>query len=451
MKWSKYALAAALFGALGMTPAWGQDPGGFYYTAQDANPASPSDAAASMDMSMMMAEEAPAEEEAEEEDEGPLRLFPQGEHCWNLYGWLNVGYAANNFSRPPVNFNGPITFYDRNREFSGNQAYAVLEKKIAPEECCWDFGGRVDYLYGWDARFTTEVGWELDTAGGTRWNGANAYYGSAIPQAYGEAGIGDWSFKAGRFYTLIGYEGVMAPVNFFPTHAYTMQYGEPFTHTGALATKKINDQLTATGGVVNGWDAFDRSQDQASAIGGFTWVNCEGNFTLATYGIVGNERLGAGTADDRYANRWMYSIVGTYVINDCWTYVIQHDNGYQDVAQVAAGAAPAQGAEWYGLNQYLFRTINDCWKLGARGEIFRDDDGFRVAAVHPQNPMGGGYAGNFYEVALGANWTPNKNLVVRPEVRFDWYDGPVGANGTQPFGVNSSSQTTFVIDAILHY
>ncbi len=49
--------------------------------------------------------------------------------------------------------------------------------------------------------------------------------------------------KVGHFYTIIGYEVVTAPDNFFYTHAYTMQYGEPFTHTGVLATYNANDQL----------------------------------------------------------------------------------------------------------------------------------------------------------------------------------------------------------------
>ena len=63
--------------------------------------------------------------------------------------------------------------------------------------------------------------------------------------------------KFGHFYTLIGYEVVPAIGNFFYTHAYTMQYGEPFTHTGVLTTWVPNDQLTIIGGITNGWDNWD--------------------------------------------------------------------------------------------------------------------------------------------------------------------------------------------------
>jgi hypothetical protein len=31
--------------------------------------------------------------------------------------------------------------------------------------------------------------------------------------------------------------------------------------------------------------------------------------------------------------------------------------------------------------------------------------------------------GNFYEVSTGLNWKPGNNLTVRPEIRYDWFDG----------------------------
>ena len=45
---------------------------------------------------------------------------------------------------------------------------------------------------------------------------------------------GTWSVKVGHFYTIIGWEVVTAPDNFFYSHAYTMYNSEPFTHTGVL-------------------------------------------------------------------------------------------------------------------------------------------------------------------------------------------------------------------------
>ena len=53
-----------------------------------------------------------------------------------------------------------------------------------------------------------------------------------MPQLYADFAYNRLTVRLGHFYTIIGYEVVTAPDNFFSSHAYTMQYGEPFTHTG---------------------------------------------------------------------------------------------------------------------------------------------------------------------------------------------------------------------------
>ena len=109
---------------------------------------------------------------------------------------------------------------------------------------------------------------------------------------------------------------------------------------------------------------------------------------------------------------------------------------------------PGANAEWYGLNQYLFYEINCCWKAGIRYEWFRDDDGARVVPTDPVNPNRGPFVGNFQAVTIGANWTPNDNLTVRPEVRWDWF-GATAPGLTRPFDDGAkNSQFTIGIDAI---
>ena len=139
-------------------------------------------------------------------------------------------------------------------------------------------GGRFDFMFGSDAIFTQAYGvpafdvntgqplarsnWDLDLC-----CASTRYYGIAIPQAYAEAYVpvgNGLNVKVGHFYTPIGYESVPAPDNFFYTHAYTMQYGEPFTHTGVLGNYKINKNwsflgATTTGSATGGWDGgFDK-------------------------------------------------------------------------------------------------------------------------------------------------------------------------------------------------
>jgi hypothetical protein len=116
-------------------------------------------------------------------------------------------------------------------------------------------------------------------------------------------------------------------------------------------------------------------------------------------------------------------------------------------------------AQWYGLNNYLLYTINKCWSANLRAEWLRDDDGLRVAG--PGNIpgvrawSGAGYAGNFYDITVGLNWRPTGNWLVRPEVRWDWYDGPaswIPGKPALPFDAGDSDhQTTFAVDAIFSF
>ena len=383
----------------------------------------------------------------------PWRLFRQGDGCLNVYGWVDAGVTANgqfNESR----YNGVTTFNDRH-EGTLNQFYVVTERTIG-DGCGFGWGGRVDLLYGTDYIFTQAIGLETDPDGSPAWNGS-PFYGLAMPQAYAELGYSNLSAKLGHFYTPIGYESVMAPNNFFYSHAYTMQYGEPFTHTGALATYKVNDNVSFIGGLVNGWDGFDRVSDPLAYIGGATWTN--GDALSVAFNVISGEEptLALSTAGGGYTPRHMYSLVVNYQINDCWNYVVQHDMAHQDDA-AALGNLPGIGvnphAEWYGVNQYLFRKINDCWTAGFRFEWFRDDDGVRVTGLrpdagHPLFAVPGSFAGDFYEMTAGVNWKPNQNIVVRPEVRYDWYDG-LYLNGIEPFSDgNRTDQFLAAVDVIV--
>ena len=387
----------------------------------------------------------PCQAPAEEPECEPWRLFCQKDCGWNIYGWAAGGFMGNSQS-PASDFNGPTTFPDQDTgQF--NQFYAIAERTIDTGGCGWDWGGRVDVLYGSDYIFTQAIGLETDADGSARWNG-NPDYGVALPQAYAELGYNRLSAKVGHFYTPMGYEVVPVTGNFFYSHAYTMQYGEPFTHTGGIGTLAVSDNLTVLGAIVNGWDALDRTHDAAMFIAGAAWTG-DGGLSLAyNFGFSNREP----TIDGDLTNRNISSLVLTYERCD-WTYVLQNDIGWQQGAD--PGANFTQWAEWYGVNQYLFYTINECWKAGARFEWFRDDDGVRVGGVRPGNPLpvaGGqpGFAGNFYEVTFGLNWTPHANFTLRPEVRYDWYDGDSAPGGVQPFDDGTEDdQFLYGVDLIL--
>jgi len=401
-----------------------------------------------------------AQEAAAPEDAGPNRYLeaePLTSRGIKTYGWVDAGIGANNWGSA---FNGPITFNDANWMGQMNQLYLVNEKLLDTEGGGWDWGGRVDLLYGTDYLFTTARGLDayrypdVDALGTPRWN-SNKWYGLAMPQLYGELGAGDHAVKFGHFYTIIGYEVVPAIGNFFYTHAYTMQYGEPFTHTGILDTWTVNDQMTVYAGITNGWDNFSDKipygqvinagypgwNSNAAFLGGVSFKNSDESQSLTITTSSGNEYTPViPGAQVLGGNRSILSTVYINELSDKLTYVIQNDNGWQFNGAVPYKTAnqTSDTAQWYGINQYMFWNFSDTLIGGLRFEWFRDNNGTRVFNplrnwLTGNTPQYGGYAGNFWQMSWGLNWKPNGNWVIRPELRYDWFDG-VAVGKTLPFG-----------------
>jgi len=310
-------------------------------------------------------------------------------------GWLSGGMYANGRG---TSDNGPLGFNTRAKEFALHQLWFHVGRETDTGGCGTDFGFRFDYVYGVDGPDTQafgDEGWDFG------WN-SSGDYGSAVPQLYVEGAYNDLTVKLGHFYTIIGWEVVPAPDNFFYSHSYTMYYGEPFTHTGILASWAANDRLTVHGGWTMGWDSgWDNLNDGSTLLGGVSFqMTDSAKLTWAmTAGTFGSGKVGAD--GDVYMN----SLVFEWTPTDRLTYIMQHDLGNNS-------GIGADDNEWYGINQYVQYCINDRWSAGVRMEWFRDDDGARV-----------GDAGSYYEVTAGLNYRPCDCLVIRPEIRGDWFDG----------------------------
>jgi len=455
MKMRNLALATTLFAlASSAMIASAQEQVSNYYSISDGTTAVPTAIADAPSVADEMASDAIATDSSCNGGCGdtacePWRLFDETCRGWQAYGWIDIGYTYNS-DDPATRYNGPLSFNDRDDEFQANQMYVVLEKTIDPGCDCWEFGGRVDMIFGTDGRFTQARGLEQNQNGGQDLNSGQRFYHLAIPQFYAEIGKGDVSFKIGHFYTIIGYEGVASTRNFFYSHAYTMQYGEPFTHTGVLMTYDYSSQIQFKAGVTNGWNIFSINDlagtgvDHGEFLGGVFWTSCDENTTLAGTVSVANAEVNIGGPT---RTRTLFSAVATHKFCGDFEYVIQSDIGQHNGA---SGITNGADAEWYGVNQYLFYTINDCWKAGLRYEWFRDDDGARVAAVGNGNPAGGPFVGNFQQFTAGLNWTPTSNLTIRPEARWDWFSRSVVT--TNPFDDGTkNSQFTLAIDAVFQY
>ncbi len=333
-------------------------------------------------------------------------------------GWFQGGIYGNAWG---ADSNGPLGFNDVGDGFTVNQLWGYIAKGVDTGGYGVDWGGRIDYVFGADGPDTQCFG-DQDWDWG--WNSSRDY-GSAIPQAYLELGIGNLTIKGGHFYTIIGWEVVQAPDNFFYSHAYTMYYAEPFTHTGMLASYKVNDDITVHGGWTDGWDnGWGNLTGASTFLGGVSLAVTEDlNFNWAcTAGTLGDP--GGVPQGDVYMN----SLVFELGLTEKTKYIFQHDLGTIS----GHGVPPGQ---WYSINQYLEHSFCEHWAASLRAEWFLDDDGTRAPNHHGNL----GNSGNYYEITLGVNYMHNANVRIRPEIRYDWYQGPL-ETGVQPFNDGTKSE-----------
>ncbi|NLE39575.1 MAG: outer membrane beta-barrel protein, partial [Pirellulaceae bacterium] len=237
---------------------------------------------------------------------------------------------------------------------------------------------------------------------------------------------GDLSVKMGRMAGSLGYEQVPPMANFFYSHSYTYCYGEPVLITGMMATYALNDQVNILAGFHQGMHEFEQKNDRINFQGGVKWTSRDGRTELAYV-------LDAGRNDvEDQLDQYIHSIVFQRQLSRRTTYVFQTDYSH---ANMAGGA---KSTEYYSVVNYLFYQLNRKWSAGMRAEWFRDQDGTRVMGVgnlpDARGWMGAlGYKGSFTELTVGLNYKPRSNILVRPELRWDWYAGDANPNGPYPY------------------
>jgi hypothetical protein len=291
-----------------------------------------------------------------------------------------------------------------------------------------DVGGTVDFTWGSDAYMVQSAGMENMahmekygwSAGSGRW-GQGDYY-AAFAQAYSEVEFGRWNVKAGKFYAPFGSSAYKSTDNFFYTWASTAQIS-PHTGTGAYATYSLNSKWDFYGGWVMpdiellgyGLGRVDGTRCDL-VIGGLNWT--PGKKLNVRYTFAAGETDEKGTND--YTDLFVHTFLVDYKISKRlknvfeWTLV--------NITNVNTGVKTAQ-AGIYGINNELIYQANSRWAFGLRAGMLTWDAGDSDADI--------------YTVGLGANWTPNKWLTVKPEIRHDWTNGIATGN---TFGGSASYQ-----------
>ena len=229
-----------------------------------------------------------------------------------------------------------------------------------------------------------------------------------------------------------------------------MYNSEPFTHTGAVFTYDMSEDIDIFGGYVFGWDSGFEDNGDAVIAGSSVQVTDDVNFTST---------LVAGRFNDANANRvfdngsiggvengYMQSNVANIQLTEDLNYIFQSD------ILDTEDASGATVRKTFGINQYLIRQFGDCVGMGARFEWWNVDSASQGFYGNDVAPFQGDY--DIYALTLGMNVRPHANLVVRPEIRWDWVDGNRDQLAIAGFDIledNADRQTTFGIDTIITF
>lgn len=358
---------------------------------------------------------------------------------YSVGGWAQLGYHSQALP----------TFNSKPHDLQLQQAWAYAERAIDSSRG-FDIGGRIDYLYGTDGPDVQAFGSGLRGFGqGRGWDSGwerGAQYGHALPQAYLEAGYGDTSVVLGNFFSIIGYEQIAAPQNFFYSRTYSRYFSNPFTHTGVLAKHDYSPDVTVYGGYTLGWDSGFNDNGDAFLGGLSLRMTDQWRLNYATsFG-----RFGEAGFSDFSERGYMHSLFSVFTPAARWTYISQ-----SDFLSTEDEAGRTQ-RQTYGMTQRLFYQLNDCWSLGTRFEWWNVDAASKAfynvdpaTAIAVADNAQGDF--NFYAITFGLNYHPHPNVIIRPEIRRDWIfgDRDAFANG-QVRGLqdNARNQTTVGIDTI---
>ncbi len=386
---------------------------------------------------------------------------------WLVNGWIQNSLTGNP-AQPSDGINFGVNPNSLANRWMGNQYYVFLQRQMASDRGTgddFDWGVRFDSLFGNDWAFTYMTGMLNNvfvTDSFVGWQPVQFYAEAHLPILL-EEGI---DVKFGRWYTIIGYEGVPAIGRPLLSVPYMFNYGEPFTHVGALAEGDLTDRITLQAGTINGWDRFFGAPGPYDwgFIGAATFKNFDGNAavaageTMLTASMVwgpnqfptflgANEQIypagyinipsAAGQPNPGYSRnmRTLFSTVLQHRWTDRLAQVVQVDAAWEQnipgLADGGATTAPANDA-WYAIGNWMLYELTEQTTLVWRGEWFRNERGSRTS-----------YSGSFYEQTVGAVWKPVNAIWVRPELRFDW------AGGARPYNDGRDMfQVTFGGDVI---
>jgi hypothetical protein len=318
-----------------------------------------------------------------------------------VYGWTEGSFTASSDRHS----NLPMGFNYRANEFLLQQNWVRFERSVVTTGTTEpSFGFRNDWILpGSDYRFTLPRGifnGQLTAAGGEPQR-----YGIDPIQFYAEAYFPTIAHgldvKVGRIFCQYGVESNAAVDNALWSHAYTFIY-DPFTHTGVMGTLALTDTWSFQAGMMLGSDDFIDPVDTPTGMGSIKWAPPGGRDSVLFSFIVGSGRFNQSR---NFHNPEVFDLVWTHKLNARLTYNFETLYGF-------TYNVPETGfADWMGAINYLTYTLTPRLNANARLEFFDDFQGQRT-----------GFPGLYTALTIGLNFRPRADIILRPEIRYDYND-----------------------------
>ena len=280
------------------------------------------------------------------------------------------------------------------------------------------FGETLGISAGGDPVVVTETGEPVGAGQSRRINldcGNGLAHNFEVQQAYMTYtfGIGNGiEMKFGKFATLLGGEVIESPYNPNVSRSFMFGYAIPFTHTGVLFSTALNDNISLTAGVVNGWDNVRDNNNGKTFLGSL-------GLELGDLAWTFNGVFGAEDDDSGSSKSGVFDTVLTYSPMENVDLLANFDYG------TASEQVGGDDANWTGLSGIvtlggglLDESLAD-WSFALRGEWFSDPDGYRT-----------GIEQDLREVTGTFKWQMTENLQARLEFRHDWSNKDVFDDGS---------------------
>ena len=303
-------------------------------------------------------------------------------HSIEVYGFVDAYYGwAFNETNPQLR-----NFDVNHNSFSLNYVELALAKTATDKSRA---GFRVDFGAG----DTADIVNSFEPGG--------AGYLKYVQQAYvsylAPAGKG-LTIDFGKFVTPAGAEVIESKDNFNYSRGLLFALAIPYYHMGARIGYAVNDKVSVTGFLVNGWNDV-KDNNKAKTVGGSLTLKPSGKATIIANYLVGKEQ--ADNADGGTRN--LFDLVVNYAASPKLTLLGNFDYGHDKVT--------GDGVDWYGVAFGAKYQPSDKWAFIPRYEIFKDADGFSTGTTQ-----------TLQEVTLTGEYKTPVGLLARVEFRTDFSD-----------------------------